>query len=202
MRKTRAQLVIPMNWNSLRMLKAGAVLNSLWTLFERVENAKFDAKNCLNLRNVSLKVGFSYPKRFMETFMLHNISCTQNSAVIKWEKTKGTCWDECGQKGGKCPFCGKSGFCCRNIMHSTWNEDCPIEAMQAAPEYRHACVSPKKGSLKQWIIYNRLDQICFPVSIFTNHRVDDDESLSRPFQFQSDDTPSLFMIQQNSNITM
>ena len=43
------------------------------------------------------------------------------------------------------------------------------------------------------MFYNRLDPISFLFSIFTSHRVDDDESSSRPFQFLSNDTPSFFM---------
>ena len=84
------------------------------------------------------------------SFMLYYLLLTEISAVIKWEKTnEESCWDKCGEKGGKCSFCGRSGFCCRKQMQSTWNGNCPIEGMQAALEYRHVCVSPKKGSLKQ-----------------------------------------------------
>ena len=61
-----------------------------------------------------------------------------------WESTGVNCWDQCGQKGGKCSVCGESGYCCRN---KDWKGDCPTGAIQAAWKDRHDCVAPKQGSL-------------------------------------------------------
>ena len=62
-----------------------------------------------------------------------------------WERTSEQCWRSCDKKGGKCSYCGESGYCCRNEDHPTWNGNCPAKAIQAARKHAHDCVLLKQG---------------------------------------------------------
>ena len=62
----------------------------------------------------------------------------------EWEVTSERCWHRCGQKGGKCSYCGENGYCCRNTHHP-WNGDCPAEAIEITRTYGHDCVQKKEG---------------------------------------------------------
>ena len=70
------------------------------------------------------------------------------SVCVVWKRTRDACWYPCNKIGGKCAWCGESGFCCRkgvpgNPVPSHWNGNCPINAIKAAKIYHHGCVSPK-----------------------------------------------------------
>ena len=66
------------------------------------------------------------------------------SSDEEWEVTSERCWHRCGQKGGKCSYCGENGYCCRNTHHP-WNGDCPAEAIEITRTYGHDCVQKKEG---------------------------------------------------------
>ena len=66
------------------------------------------------------------------------------SATGSWEVTSEKCQSNCDQKGGTCSSCAKGGFCCRN--YEARNENCPLNAMQAASMDHHTCVQLKQGS--------------------------------------------------------
>ena len=62
-----------------------------------------------------------------------------------WQRTRENCWEQCEKKGGRCPFCGENGFCCRGERHPTWNGNCPIQSLRVARTDEHDCVAPIKG---------------------------------------------------------
>ena len=92
---------------------------------------------------------------------------TSRQKVISWNGDgyfSKNCWWKCDKKGGKCPFCGKNGYCCSgyktegfhllasnyNYTRGLWsfqNGDCPKEVHQFVGEDRHYCATPKEEGI-------------------------------------------------------
>ena len=71
----------------------------------------------------------------VKNVLIKSRTCIYLENYIFYMVTNQGCLSGCGDRGGRCEYCGKGGHCCRRGRN-----DCPIEQANIAPTDRHVCI--------------------------------------------------------------